>query len=338
LPRARFKPKNGENGLNRKREKFNESEIQCQFYHDKISRHARRDFGGRSNRRFRRDGPRGFANSLVTLYECEDFLEPAAQNGAQNAKGVFPMSSPLQIGFLVFPSMLQLDFTGPYGVLAAGPETAIHLVWKDTLSVTSSDGLRFTPTVSMADCPRLDVVCVPGGGGIQTLLGDAETLEFLRRQAAGCRYLCSVCTGALVLGAAGLLRGYRATTHWQSLDLLPLFGAVPQRRRVVLDRNRISAAGVSAGIDMALTLAGLLWGDATAQGIQLNMEYAPEPPYASGTPDSAPKEVTAALKTRTASRRAARREASQAAAALLDAGVRETTTAHQGMIGLRHEF
>ncbi|MDR2744351.1 MAG: DJ-1/PfpI family protein [Desulfovibrio sp.] len=231
------------------------------------------------------------------------------------------MASPLQIGFLVFPSMLQLDFTGPYAVLAAGPEAAIHMVWKDTLPVTSSDGLSFTPTVSMADCRRLDVVCVPGGGGVRALLSDAETLEFLRRQAAGCRYLCSVCTGALVLGAAGLLRGYRATTHWQSLDLLPLFGAAPQRRRVVRDRNRISAAGVSAGIDMALALAGLLWGDATAQSIQLNMEYAPEPPYASGGPASAPEEVVAAVKARTASRQAARLEAAQSAAALLDADV-----------------
>jgi cyclohexyl-isocyanide hydratase len=229
------------------------------------------------------------------------------------------MASPPQIGFLIFPSMLQLDFTGPYAVLAAGPEAVIRMVWKDTRPVTSSDGLSFTPTVSMADCGRLDVICVPGGVGVQTLLGDAETLEFLRRRADACRYLCSVCTGALVVGAAGLLRGYRATTHWQSLDLLPLFGATPLRRRVVRDRNRISAAGVSAGIDMALTLAGLLWDDATAQGIQLNMEYAPEPPYAAGCPDDAPEEVTAAVKARAASRQAARREAALAAAALLDA-------------------
>jgi cyclohexyl-isocyanide hydratase len=243
-----------------------------------------------------------------------------AENSPAKCGRRFHMAPPLQIGFLVFPSMLQLDFTGPHAVLAAGPETVIHLVWKDALPVTSSDGLRFTPTVSMADCRRLDVVCVPGGGGVQALLGDAETLEFLRRQAAGCRYLCSVCTGALVLGAAGLLRGYRATTHWQSLDLLPLFGAAPQRRRVVRDGDRISAAGVSAGIDMALTLAGLLWGDVTAQSIQLNMEYAPEPPYTAGGPDSAPEEVVAAVRASTASRQAARREAAQAAAALLDTG------------------
>lgn len=213
--------------------------------------------------------------------------------------------------------MLQLDFTGPYAVLAAGPDAVIHLVWKDTLPVTSSDGLLFTPTRTIIDCPQLDVVCVPGGGGVQALMGDVEILAFLRKQAASCRYLCSVCTGALVLGAAGLLRGRRATTHWQSLDLLPLFGAVPQRSRMERDDNLISAAGVSAGIDMALALAGLLWGHAEAQAIQLNMEYAPEPPYSAGSPASAPEAVTAVCRMRTAARQTARREAAAAAAALL---------------------
>jgi cyclohexyl-isocyanide hydratase len=221
------------------------------------------------------------------------------------------------IGFLIFPSMLSLDFSGPYAVLAAGPDAAVHLIWKNLSPVASGDGLLFTPTASMAGCPRLDALCVPGGGGVSELMGDGETLEFLRRQAAGVRFLCSVCTGALALGAAGLLNGRRAGTHWQSLDLLPLFGAVPQRRRVTRDGSLITAAGVSAGIDMALMLAGLLWGEAVAQGIQLNMEYAPEPPWACGSPESAPGEVVAAVKARSAARQAARREAAVAAAALL---------------------
>lgn len=199
-------------------------------------------------------------------------------------------------------------------MLAAGPDVAIHTIWKDTRPLLSSDGLLLAPTTSMADCPALDVLCVPGGAGILPLLADAEVHRFLRTRAEGCRYLCSVCTGALVLGAAGLLRGYKATTHWQSLDLLPLFGAEPQSRRVIVDGNRISAAGVSSGMDMALTVAGLLWGDAVAQGIQLGMEYAPEPPYGAGGPDTAPPDVVAAVKARTADRQAARRLAAVEAA------------------------
>lgn len=220
----------------------------------------------------------------------------------------------IRIGFLLFPNLLQLDFTGPYGILAAGPDVTIHTIWKDTQPIRSSDGLVLTPDTRFTDCPPTDIFCVPGGSGIQPLFADGEVHEFLRAQAKTCRYLCSVCTGALILGAAGLLQGYKATTHWQSLDLLPLFGARPQNRRVVLDRNRISAAGVSAGIDMALTLAGLLWGDATAQGIQLAMEYAPHPPYAAGSPATAPQEVMEAVKLGTAKRQASRRRAAAEAA------------------------
>ncbi len=227
------------------------------------------------------------------------------------------MAPVYSIGFLLFPGLLQMDFTGPYGVLAASPDARIHLIWKDTSPIVSSDELLLTPTTAMHDCPPLDVVCVPGGSGVLPLLRDAETLDFLRQQAAGCRYVTSVCTGALVLGAAGLLKGYKATTHWQSHGLLELLGATPVRQRVVRDRNRITAAGVSAGIDMGLTLAGLLWGDAVAQGIQLNMEYAPEPPYAAGDPDTAPPEVTAAQKAKGAARQEERKAAVLEAAAAL---------------------
>ena len=230
------------------------------------------------------------------------------------------MSAPLAIGFLLFPDLLQMDFTGPYGVFAAAPDARIHLVWKNTQPILSSDKLALTPTPTMAECPPLDVICVPGGGGVQPLLGDEETLAFLRCQAAGCRYVTSVCTGALVLGAAGLLQGYKATTHWQSHDLLAPLGATPVRQRVVMDRNRVTAAGVSSGIDMALFLAGILWGDAVAQGIQLSMEYEPEPPYASGSPETAPPQVLAALKARTELRQEQRKAAVMEAAGRLPKG------------------
>jgi len=225
------------------------------------------------------------------------------------------VTPPYSIGFLLFPDLLQMDFTGPYGVLAAAPDAAIHLIWKETPPVRSSDRLLLTPTVSMRECPPLDVLCVPGGNGILPLLRDARTLEFLRQQAEGCRYVTSVCTGALVLGAAGLLIGRKATTHWQSHSLLEAFGAVPVRRRVARDGKLVTAAGVSAGIDMALTLAGLLWGDAVAQGIQLRMEYAPEPPYAAGAPESAPPELVAAQQAGNAARQEERARAVLEAAA-----------------------
>lgn len=213
------------------------------------------------------------------------------------------------IGFLAFPEVLQLDLTGAYGIFGAGPNTTIHLVWKDLSPVISSDGLTFSPTITMRDCPQLDVICVPGGSGILPLLEDAETLAFLRKQAENAAYVSSVCTGALVLGAAGLLRGYKATTHWASVDLLPSFGAVYSPHRVVIDGNRATAAGVTSGIDMALTLAVKLWGETAAKTIALTMEYAPEPPFASGSPQTAPPEVLQAVLNKNKQRQQTRTEA-----------------------------
>lgn len=201
----------------------------------------------------------------------------------------------INIGFLVFPDLFQLDLTGAYGVLGAGPNAKMHLLWKDLTPVRSSDGLLLTPTTTMPDCPQLDVICVPGGAGIRPLLEDDEVLAFLCNQAKNAAYVTSVCTGALVLGAAGLLRGYKATTHWSSIGLLEPFGAIHTARRVVTDGNRITAAGVTSGIDMALTLATKLWGENTAQTIALNMEYAPEPPFACGSPQTAPEKILKAL-------------------------------------------
>ncbi|MBD8905419.1 DJ-1/PfpI family protein [Methylorubrum zatmanii] len=211
----------------------------------------------------------------------------------------------IEIGFLVFPQVQQLDLTGPYEVLAMVPGARVHLVAKTLAPVASTTGLVLTPTITFTACPALDVICVPGGSGVNPLLEDAETLDFLRRQAAGARYVTSVCTGALVLGAAGLLRGRRATTHWAAHDLLAAFGAVPVQERVVRDGNLITGGGVTAGIDFGLTLAAELADEATARTIQLQQEYAPTPPFSAGRPDTAGPAITAAARERLS---AARRE------------------------------
>ncbi|MBB2960626.1 DJ-1/PfpI family protein [Methylobacterium sp. R2-1] len=204
----------------------------------------------------------------------------------------------IEIGFLVFPRVQQLDLTGPYEVLAMVPGTRVHLVAKEMGPIASATGLVLTPSVTFAECPVLDVICVPGGSGVNPLMEDAETLDFLRRQAESARYLTSVCTGALVLGAAGLLQGKRATTHWAAHDLLAAFGAIPTQGRVVRDGNLITGGGVTAGIDFGLTLAAELADEATARAIQLHQEYAPAPPFDAGRPESAGPEILAAARER----------------------------------------
>lgn len=197
----------------------------------------------------------------------------------------------LQIGFLLFPNVQQLDLTGPYDVLASLPDVQVHLVWKTRGPVTASTGLVLQATTRFADCPPLDVICIPGGAGVGPLMEDPQTLDFIRQQAAQARYVTSVCTGSLVLGAAGLLRGKRATTHWAYHHLLEALGAIALQERVVRDGNLLSGGGITAGIDFALTLAGELFGEATAQRVQLQLEYAPAPPFAAGSPRTAPKAV-----------------------------------------------
>ena len=213
------------------------------------------------------------------------------------------MPQDLLIGLLVFPNVQQLDLTGPFEVFASIPGATVRLVWKTRDTLTSSTGLRLSPDLTFAECPQLDVLCVPGGAGVNALAEDAETLDFLRRQAAGARYVTSVCTGALVLGAAGLLRGKRASTHWASHDLLGALGAVPVHARVVRDGNVLSGGGVTAGIDFALTLAAELAGRAEAEAIQLQLEYAPELPFAAGTPETAPPSVLDLVRARGAAMR-----------------------------------
>ena len=191
------------------------------------------------------------------------------------------------IGMLIFPEMTQLDFTGPYEVFAQLPGCEVKVIAKSLQPVAAKGGLKFLPDTTLDTSPALDLVFVPGGPGTGALLEDREVLEFLRRQSRDAKYVTSVCTGALVLGAAGLLKGYRATTHWLSLDLLPVFGAIPLPERVVTDRNRITGGGVTAGIDFALTVAAEVAGIDKAKSIQLLIEYNPAPPFACGHPDTA---------------------------------------------------
>jgi cyclohexyl-isocyanide hydratase len=212
----------------------------------------------------------------------------------------------LEIGILVFPGVQQLDLTGPYEVFASLPEAKVHLIWKDRAPIASATGLVLGPTMTFGECPKLDVICVPGGGGVNALLQDEAVLNFVRVQAKSARYVTSVCTGSLVLGAAGLLRGRKATTHWFSHDFLARFGAIPVQGRVVRDGNLITAGGVTAGIDFGLAVVAELVGRTEAEAIQLGLEYAPAPPFAAGAPDEAPSAVVAAVKERLAPTRKAR--------------------------------
>ena len=227
------------------------------------------------------------------------------------------MSAALQIGMLLFPKVTQLDLTGPVQVFSSVPGAKLHLIWKRIEPVASDSVLALTPTITFADCPQLDVICVPGGVGTDDMVNDEEMLDFLRRQAPGAKYITSVCTGSLVLGAAGLLRGFRAATHWSAMDYLEKFGAVPTKTRVCVDRNRITGGGVTAGIDFALTLVALLVDRTTAQAIQLRLEYNPAPPFNAGSPDTAPPEILALMKEKIAPGLARRGEAIDRAAARL---------------------
>jgi cyclohexyl-isocyanide hydratase len=218
----------------------------------------------------------------------------------------------LHIGAFIFPRMDQIDFTGPFEVLSQVPNSTFHVIGKTREPIRDINGLILTPEETLSEAPQLDVLIVPGGYGQQDLMDDEVVLSFLRKQAAGAEYVFSVCTGALVCGAAGLLKDVRSTTHWASFDLLPYFGAIPVDSRVVVDGRHVSAAGVTAGIDGALTVAALLRGEFEAQRIQLMIEYAPEPAFHSGTPKTAPPEVL----------RAAREQGREVLAARLETAIR----------------
>ncbi|MDR5825088.1 MULTISPECIES: DJ-1/PfpI family protein [unclassified Caballeronia] len=212
----------------------------------------------------------------------------------------------LNIGLLLFPRVQQLDMTGPYDVFAQLADARVHLVAKTREPVKSSAGMILTPDTTFDDCPSLDVICIPGGAGVGDLMEDDATLAFVQSQAANARYVTSVCTGSLVLGAAGLLRGKRATTHWAYHALLAELGAVPVQARVVRDGNLFTGGGVTAGIDFALTLVAELVGESEAQAIQLQLEYAPAPPFDAGDPALAPASVLERVQERSAPSLAAR--------------------------------
>lgn len=223
----------------------------------------------------------------------------------------------MKFGLLLFPHLTQLDLTGPLEVFSrmSGVETA--LVWKSLAPVPSDRGMRILPTHTFETARNLDLICVPGGPGQIELMQDAETLDYLREVAAECQWVTSVCTGSLVLAAAGLLQGYCATSHWSSIDQLALFGAQPVQERVVRDRNRITGAGVTSGIDFALTIAADLLGEDAARAIQLQIEYDPKPPFEGGSPRSAEPELVSRISADIAPFIERRRRASESAASTL---------------------
>lgn len=226
----------------------------------------------------------------------------------------------MHVVMLLFPGMTQLDLTAPYEVLARIKELTLHLVWKNLDPVTDSGGLRLMPDVTFAECPQADILFVPGGPGQIKLMEDAEVLGFLRRQAAGVRYVTSVCTGSLILAAAGLLTGYRATCHWLSINQLPYFGVAPVHERVVIDRGRITGAGVTSGMDFALALAAQLFGEERAKWVQLAIEYDPKPPFAGGSPTNSAPELVASVRAANATFQKEREEVARRAAAALQSG------------------
>lgn len=241
---------------------------------------------------------------------------PAAQAQAQAPVPAPDPGARLQIVMLAYPDMTALDLVAPQLVFATLGHADVQLVWKDTEPVTTDSGLRIVPTTRIADAARApDVLFVPGGlKGTTALLRDTEVLQFVQRCGEASGWVTSVCTGALLLGAAGLLRGYRATSHWYVRDLLPLLDATPVNQRVVRDRNRVTGAGVTAGMDMALALSALLRGEGHARRQQLVFEYAPQPPFNSGTPEEAGVELSRSVRL---SRQAAIEAARQAVAQLL---------------------
>jgi len=215
--------------------------------------------------------------------------------------------SDFNLGFVIFPGITQLDFTGPFEVLSrlstppsiSAPskfsDAKTHVIAKTMRPVASDRGLGIMPTCTFQDCPPLDLICVPGGAGVVETLADVETIDFIRRQSERATYVTSVCMGAFLLGATGLLKGRRAATHWAYVDLLPLVGARHEKGRIVRDGNVFTSGGVSSGIDFAFRIVAEIAGPDVAQAIQLGIEYDPCPPFDAGRPDKAPDAAVALM-------------------------------------------
>lgn len=200
----------------------------------------------------------------------------------------------MHIAFLLFPGMTQLDMTGPAQFLSRLPDAKVNYVWKTLNSVPTDAGFSIVPTATFADVTSCDILCVPGGAGVASVMDEADAMAWLREVGGTAKWVTSVCTGSLILGAAGLLEGYKATTHWAWHHHLARFGAHPVKARTVVDRNRVTGGGVTAGIDFALTLIAQVAGEDYAKAIQLGMEYDPAPPFDCGTPEKAGVELVAA--------------------------------------------
>jgi cyclohexyl-isocyanide hydratase len=201
------------------------------------------------------------------------------------------MNTNIEVGFLLFPNLTQLDLTGPAQVLSRVPNTKVHLVWKDLDPVMTDVGFSINPTTTFEGCPQLDVLCVPGGSGIGEQMLDQTTLSFLRKQSNKAKYITSVCNGSLILAASGVLRGHKSACHWIWSKYLSLFGVEPMNQRVVKDGKYISGGGVTAGIDFAYELAAELAGEDIAKRLQLALEYDPAPPFDCGSPEKAGQEL-----------------------------------------------
>jgi cyclohexyl-isocyanide hydratase len=206
---------------------------------------------------------------------------------------MMPELAPIHVAFLLFPGVTQLDLTGPAQVLSRLGNAKVDLVAKTLEPVSTDAGFSLLPTATFAEVTATDILCVPGGFGTVPAMEDSETLDWLRAVAADAAWVTSVCTGSLLLAAAGLLKGYRATSHWASRDQLAWFGAEPVAERVVFDRNRVTGGGVTAGIDFALALTAAIRGEDHARFVQLSLEYDPAPPFDSGSPECAGAETVA---------------------------------------------
>ncbi|MHC5306029.1 DJ-1/PfpI family protein [Bartonella sp. LJL80] len=198
---------------------------------------------------------------------------------------------PIKVGFIIFPDMQLLDLAGPYELFTSSSQIEVHLIGETLEAVTTTSGITFQPTMNFNSACQLDILCVPGGKGVNALLENQAVLNFVINQAKTLRCISSVCTGALVLGAAGLLMGKKATTHWTALEFLADFGAIPSKERVVLDGNIMTAGGVTAGIDFGLVMIAQLLGEEAARTIQLFLQYDPQPPFDCGTPEKAPQKL-----------------------------------------------